>query len=366
MIESNTPPGPSPICDIIVLTFNHLDVTKAFVDSVVRCTTLPVRVIFVDNRSIDRTRDYLASLQSAGNVQFEVILSAENEGFIRGNNKGLKNTSAPFVCFSNNDVLLTPGWLEEMLEVFSRHPRLGVLNPNSNNLGVDVPAGTELDAFAREWRAKHSGQMAEMALGVGFFMLVRREVIERIGGFCEDYAPMFFEDRDYFLRAIRAGFLTGVAKGAYVWHMEHASMKQLGPQRQKIFDRSKAVFEANWGKTLRVAWILNGESSLDEILEQAAQVARTGNYVSLYIREGSNVQREGESPGRRGISGMTFLRYHGRADLYWKLMFKKKKFDLVIYKGKMLPRLLHWTGQPAVARFDPAIVQQLKFSGKAR
>ena len=54
-------------------------------------------------------------------------------------------------------------------------------------------------------------------------MLIRRSLIDKVGGLSEEFMPMFFEDTDYSMKSNQAGYKVGVAKKSYVWHQEHAS-----------------------------------------------------------------------------------------------------------------------------------------------
>ncbi|MCX5656732.1 MAG: glycosyltransferase [Candidatus Omnitrophica bacterium] len=70
-------------CDIIVLTWNHLELTKIFFESLLSSTSLKIRIIAVDNGSIDGTREYLGKLKEKLTDKLEVIFNQENTGFVR-------------------------------------------------------------------------------------------------------------------------------------------------------------------------------------------------------------------------------------------------------------------------------------------
>jgi glycosyltransferase involved in cell wall biosynthesis len=72
-----------PLVSIVVLTYNGLDYTKSFIDSIFRYTKTPFELILVDNASNDDTPVYLIELtKTRSNIK--VILNKENKGFPAG------------------------------------------------------------------------------------------------------------------------------------------------------------------------------------------------------------------------------------------------------------------------------------------
>jgi len=110
----------------------------------------------------------------------------------------------------NNDVVVTPGWLERMIAVAKSSPRIGIVGPMSNHISgpQQVPpvqyneatlAG--LEDFAAAFARAHAGQSQHVWRVVGFCMLIKRTVIDKIGGLDERYGLGNFEDDDFSLRA---------------------------------------------------------------------------------------------------------------------------------------------------------------------
>ena len=345
----------NPLCDFVVLTFNKIDVTKNFVKSLLVNTSLPIRVIFVDNASHDGTRDYLRSLKESENCHFEIILNENNLGFIKGVNQGLAKAQAPFICIANNDLTFTPGWLEEIIALFHKRPEVGLLNPNSNNLGVAPSAQQPLEDFAFVLK-KYSGEFIELTDCIGFCMVLKTEVLEKVGFLSEEFLPMFFEDTDYSRRVSQAGWRVGMARASYVWHQEHSSILQLGDERQKIFDKSKEAFLKKWGRTLRLGWVVDGQD-LDGVLAKAITIARLGNYVWLLVKNLKRDRRKIFSENNSDeLADIKFVPYQNEVQLLWNVLIKKKKYDYVIVQGKPLPRLLQFFGQKTL---DPSELNRI-------
>ena len=349
------------LCDIIVLTWNQKEIIKSFVESLLRTTYLPSQLIIIDNASIDGTREYLESLRSTDQFKVKIILNNENRGFVGGMNQGLTVSSAPYVCLANNDLIFTKGWLSEIISIFEKHPKVGVLNPHSNNLGANPPKGVSLEEFAQQLKARYTGVFVEMPFCIGFCMVIKREVIEKIGGLSEEFHPMFFEDTDYSMKAKSAGYLIGVAKGSYVWHQEHASFKQWPKEKEEVFAKSREKFTKKWGKILRVAWIVEDFKELLDNLDRGINLAREGNFVRFFVK---NLHKEREAIFKESNhfehSGIEFIKFNNLFDLVFKILKKKKRYNLIISKSRSLHWLLDKFKYPVLTDFDEEKIREIK------
>lgn len=337
-------------CDVIVLTWDHLDLTKKFFDSFWENTPPSVRIIVVDNASTDGTPAYLREMKAhpVNGPRIEVVFNGENKGFVRGVNQGFALSRAPYICLANNDLVFTKGWLDEIMTLFRQYPSLGILNPNSNTLGVRPALEESLESFSASLREKNAGQLCEMPFCSGFCMVLKRDILDKNSGLSEEYIPMFFEDTDISMKAKELGYLIGVAKGAYVWHREHGSFKE-GSKIDKIFQKSRMAFEKRWGRTLRIAWIVDHEKDLAPAVQQALKTGLQNYFVTFYVK-GHDIRREEifKALGVFEHSAIQFRKFRLYVPLLLQLAFKKKKFDRVIVKDKALHFMLGFVGQRAV------------------
>ncbi len=343
------------LCDIVLLVWNHLELTRPCVESLLRCTEVPARLLIVDNDSNEETKAYLRSVRGTRWVGVEVLTNRSNEGYVGGMNRGMRHATAPFVCLLNNDTLLTPGWLSRMIRAANRFADIGVLNPASNTFGERPPQGVSLDTYAG-LIGNQRGRLVEVGQCIGFCMLIKRAVIESIGYLDETLDRFFFEDSDYSLRAARAGFRCAVAREAYVWHAEHRSVRAL-PEREAIFAANQRRFWARWGKPLRVAMVLDPQLSPDDgefgaALARAIEMARRNGFVYLVYRDPDRLppERLFERHGLMPHANVSCLPYprrfgYGTYAAYRILRRRKKPFDVVLASGGTMRNRLAAVGR---------------------
>ena len=243
----------SVVCDLVLLSWNHLEETKPCLESLFQYTDAPSRLIIVDNGSEPSVRRFLKTVRPQGAIHEVLLIQREtNEGFPRGMNHGMRASRAPYVCLLNNDLLVTSGWLSRLLEVAQSHSEIGVLNPTSNTFGERPPRGRSLEDYAKALEAKR-GLYVEVGMCIGFCMLISRQAIERVGLLTEEVERIFFEDEDYCMRAQHAGFQCVVVQSAYVFHAEHRTVSRMG-ERERLFQRNRQWCEERWGRWLRIAY----------------------------------------------------------------------------------------------------------------
>jgi len=340
------------ICDVVVLSWNCLDITKKFVESFWSNISAPSRLIIIDNASSDGTVEYLSSLKDSSNRALKIVFNKENKGFAGGMNQGIAISDAPYVCLANNDLLFTKGWLEEIINIFQKYPQIGLLNPNSNNLGERFcEKEISLDDFANDIRSRYKNIFIEMPFCIGFCMVIKRDVINKIGALSEDFYPAFFEDSDYSLRAVRAGYRIGMAKGSYVWHKEHASFDKLDKKKtEELFKRNREIFVKKWGRILRVAYICHDTQQIDQHAQDIINVARQGNYVTIFCKKEKSINH----------GGVKCIIYKTMFDLVWKIFIKKKRYDVVITNKVFLYNVFKACGYYTLRNLDTGKMHEFR------
>lgn len=196
---------------IITLTYNHLDYTKKFIESLYKYTK-DFELIIVDNGSTDGTREYLKTLSG-----IKLILNDNNLGFSKGNNQGLEIAEGEYIGFLNNDILLYPNWFEELEKVFQKE-NVGFVSPRHINPHYDNTNEKHyIDFFRKNFSYKNAYEK-NFDECVFSCVVTRKSVIDNIGNFDENFTPAFFEDNDLKYRAIEAGYEVLVVNTVCFFH----------------------------------------------------------------------------------------------------------------------------------------------------
>jgi len=196
-----------------------------------------------------------------------IIRNETNVGFPAGCNQGLQRARGRYVIFLNNDTIVTEGWLEGLVRwSLFEWPKVGMVGPVTNfssppqQIGVDYQELSGLAGFAVRQRNKFANQAQRVERLTGFCLLVRREVLDKIGGFDERFGLGFFDDDDLCVRARQAGFELLLAQDVFVHHFGNRTFQGLGVNCREQLTGNFERFKAKWGEE-RVAGYLLIEST---------------------------------------------------------------------------------------------------------
>ncbi len=248
---------------IIIPAFNQLDYCKQCVTSVLANTQVPYRLILVDNGSTDGVAEFFDSVPGA-----TVVHSPTNVGFAAGVNLGLEQASlasplhaggpggAGHVVLLNSDTIVPSGWLSRLLEAMGQADDIGMVGPMSNNVsgtqqidGLSFSTEAEIDEYALKLHSENRGKIRDATRLVGFCLLIRDTLFERIGKFDESYGVGNYEDDDYCLRARQVGYRLVIAEDAFVFHYGSRTFLGMGITGQKwdeLTERNRRQFAEKW------------------------------------------------------------------------------------------------------------------------
>src|SRR3972149_1105346 len=209
---------------IIILTWNALEYTQKCVHSIQNHTRYPYEIVFVDNASTDGTVEYLRNLVK-GHSNYKLIENQENKGFAAGNNQGVSAASGEYVMLLNNDVLVSDGWLEGLVERLERDKKIGMVGPITNSIsgrqqGIEIPYTNEQGfyKFAQGIRRTYKGRLTPRYRVAGFAVLMRKTLYEEVNGLDESFGTGNYEDDDLCLKVQEKGYAIMVDEGVFIHH----------------------------------------------------------------------------------------------------------------------------------------------------
>ena len=225
-----------PMVDVVVVSYNSRDELRGCVEGLAGRPGMSV--IVVDNASSD------GSLEVLSGMPVVAIAQAENRGFAHGCNAGWRSGSAPFVLFLNPDARIGEASLRSLVAVLERDPGVGAVAPRihdgDGSLDHSLRRYPRLrSTYARalflhrlfpgaEWTDELVRAPARYDVPgrpdwvSGACVLVRREVLESVGGMDERFF-MYCEDIDLCRRIVDGGWELAYEPGALVIHVGGAS-----------------------------------------------------------------------------------------------------------------------------------------------
>lgn len=238
-IAVSSPPG---LVSILIPCCGMLEYTRLCVPSVLRCSREPFELIFLDVGSLDGTAEYLAGLQAGleSRLRVEVVRTPSDLGIAEACREAMRMARGEFLCLLNNDTVVTPGWLDALTALARLSPAIGLVGPMSNyaappQLVESVPyrlgprkgarAGdpaldvAAVQAFAREFGQEHKGKWLEAERLGGFCLLLKREVLQRVGTSLDEHTDLALFDTDILSsKARQAGYTLACCRDLFVHH----------------------------------------------------------------------------------------------------------------------------------------------------
>ena len=212
-------------------------------------------VIVADDRSPDRTLDMLKRVRG-----IRVLSNPENLGFLRTVNRAAREARGRWLCLLNNDTLLTPNWLSELVKTFELFPRAGLVG--AKLLFADGALQEAGGTAFRDGTTSHYGRRKDPARPEYSFArrvdycsaacaLIPKQLWDELDGFDELYAPAYYEDTDLAFRVRRAGYEVVYQPACQVVHYEgatHGKAKSQKPSDYQNANRQK--FLERWSDVL--------------------------------------------------------------------------------------------------------------------
>lgn len=297
-------------CSIIIVNYNQAQLTTACLESLGKLVVpqdVKLHIIVVDNGSpqVYQLPRSVASLHSV-----TILRSEPNLGFTGGNNMGIhaaiERFNSDFVWLLNNDTELDRQALTLLLNWAITHPSQGII---SSKIYFYPASEFHKAAYSRSARGKilwyaggsidwrnvlcfhrgvdevDQGQFAAQEtsdFATGCSLLIRREVLEKIGLLNKDYF-LYLEDVDWSLRCQQFGYQVGYCNQAVVWHKNAGSTGGSGSPTQTYYQtRNRFRLFAQYGSwrtrltLIHLAWLIVTHGTATERL--ALRHALTGGF----------------------------------------------------------------------------------------
>jgi GT2 family glycosyltransferase len=232
-----------PSVSLIVVNYNGASKFKALLLDCMRSmakTDYPnYEIVFVDNASGDRSSDMI--LENFPLPNLRVVRLRANVGYAGAANEGLKVAKGEIIGILNNDLVVTPDWLDPLVEMLSSHPDVAIVSPLLlRDPGTIDSVGGETNVLMVSWDSKSCQPATNIAgtqpiyvsspPGAAFFF--RRELLKELGGriFDDDFFA-YYEDVSLGLQCNLMGHKVAIVPKSRIYHVRGSSWGSISPQK---------------------------------------------------------------------------------------------------------------------------------------
>ena len=240
---------------VVVVTGDDFEKTRQCVGALLNHTDPEHEIIFVDCGSTDGTLQYLEETTD-NRHHCRLLTNVQNPGFAAAHNQGLAAAGGKHVILLSSRAVVTPRWLETLISTAEMHPRAGLVGPMTNRVnGMQHLAGVDYDetglrglnSFAAQVTENNAGRVDKAMRLSGFCLLIKRDLMARIGGLDEKFEMGNYEDNDYCLRGQLAGYESLVARGCFVHQGDDSVFTTEQLHQLEQIRGQWEIFKAKWG-----------------------------------------------------------------------------------------------------------------------
>jgi GT2 family glycosyltransferase len=233
------------LISVVIVNWNQRDFLRACLGALARQTGTEFETIVVDNGSHDGSPEMAET-----EFRARVIRNTGNRGFCAANNQGIAAARGEFVALLNNDTEVEPGWLAALVRACTRSPDVGMaaskvlvwedprridkvghlIYPDGQNKGRGSGA-LDTGQYDRE---------EEVLWPDGCAALYRKTMLDRIGGFDEDFFA-YGDDAELGLRARIAGWKCRYTPEAVVRHHRGSTLGKDSAWRLELIERNRLL-----------------------------------------------------------------------------------------------------------------------------
>lgn len=200
---------------IIIPNDNEVEYVKQCIESIINHTELPYEIIVVDNNSSDGIKHYLKQLD--GFVRYQIL--SHNHGFAGAMNRGLMMAKGTTILLLSNHAVCTDNWLDNMLICLQSNSSIGMVGPvlNERNgselIELNLENMQEYEILSNQSDSTKWSDAENLSQKC---LLLRRDLLEKVGFLDEGCLQESYVIEDYFTRVKLQGLSLVYAGDAFV------------------------------------------------------------------------------------------------------------------------------------------------------
>ncbi len=244
---------------IVIVNYNTRQYLQSCLTSIYRTNPgVAFEIIVIDNNSSDTS----VEMVKRNFPQVKLIINDRNSGFAVALNKGIKSAKGVYILILNPDTIVNEGAIDELVSFMNNHRDAGitggrVLNPDRTlqltcRSFPDLPLlffGRESpltslfpdNRFSKKYLMRDSyNKITEVDAVAGAFMIIRRELFHRCGGFDESFF-LYVEDTDFCYRAKQFGYRVYYNPNASIIH--YLGRSRAGKREGVILNHYRGMYK---------------------------------------------------------------------------------------------------------------------------
>lgn len=227
---------------IVILNWNGKTLLEQFLPSVIEHSK-EATIYLADNASTD---DSIAFVK-ANFSSVKIIQNKNNDGYAKGYNEALQYVDEPILCLLNNDVAVTPNWLEPVIALFKQESNTTIIQPKIldykqkdyfeyagaaggfiDKLGYPYCRGRIFNTIEKDNAQYNDSHNIFWASGACLF--IRKEIFNKLDGFDESFFA-HMEEIDLCWRANNLGYNVKYIGTSVVYHLGGSTLKNTNPNK---------------------------------------------------------------------------------------------------------------------------------------
>lgn len=215
------------LVSIIILSLNRFDDTDSAIKNIFQFTKLPFEIIILDNNSTEDVKDKLRKLEKK-HINLKVVFENTNLGCAGGRDKAKKYAKGEYVLFLDNDILVFPYYLENLINRLESDPMVagvccktifpdGKIQFNGGSIIFDDDyALFSLIHDGLDFQNENSNTFIECQWIPGGATIWKKKILENFS--VDPEMKGSFEDNEVCLRLINSGYKLLNSPGSIVIH----------------------------------------------------------------------------------------------------------------------------------------------------
>lgn len=264
----------NPSVAVVIIHWNNRNLLEKFLPSVLQSTYKNLKVYVADNASTDDSIAFLKLYYP----QINIIALPNNYGYAGGYNKAIEQINEEYLILLNNDVEVSPGWIEPVIEamladdIAAAQPKL-LQYSNKNRFEYAGAAGGYLDIFGYAFckgrlfeemendQGQYNGTY-EVFWASGACLFIKRKAFLQAGGFDESFFA-HMEEIDLCWRLQLLGYKILAVNSSEVYHLGGGTLQKVNAQKTYLNFKNNLVMLTKNLPLTTLFWLIPVRSFLD-------------------------------------------------------------------------------------------------------